>query len=114
MSLCFIGKILNYNKGMDEKLDSFRMNMKYYRTKKGFSQAQLAEASSCSNGMIGLIEAGKAKPSFDMILAISKALEVHPADLFLRNTSLTQFDIKNSLEEKLIQDIKLILQENLG
>ena len=99
---------------MDNKFDDFRMNIKYYRTKNGLSQAQLAEATSCSNGMIGLIEAGKAKPSFDMIISLSEALNVHPADLFLRNTSQTQIHIRKSLEEKIIQDIKQILQENLN
>lgn len=99
---------------MDNKFDDFRMNIKYYRTKNGLSQAQLAEATSCSNGMIGLIEAGKAKPSFDMIISLSEALNVHPADLFLRNTSQTQIHIRKSLEEKIIQDIKQILHENLN
>ena len=99
---------------MDNKFDDFRMNIKYYRTKNGLSQAQLAEATSCSNGMIGLIEAGKAKPSFDMIISLAEALNVHPADLFLRNTSLTQTHIRKTLEEKIFQDIKLVLQENLG
>ena len=99
---------------MDNKFDDFRMNIKYYRTKNGLSQAQLAEATSCSNGMIGLIEAGKAKPSFDMIISLSEALNVHPADLFLRNTSQTQIHIRKSLEDKIIQDIKQILQENLN
>lgn len=114
MSLCFIEEILNYNVIMNNEFDAFRMNMKYYRTQKGFSQAQLAEACSCSNGMIGLIEAGKAKPSFDMIISLSNALSIHPADLFLRNTSITQSHLKTSLEEKIIQDIKLVLQETLG
>ena len=99
---------------MDHRFDDFRMNIKYYRTKNGLSQAQLAEATSCSNGMIGLIEAGKAKPSFDMIISLSEALNVHPADLFLRNTSQTQIHIRKSLEDKIIQDIKQILQENLN
>ncbi|MBQ4555733.1 MAG: helix-turn-helix transcriptional regulator [Spirochaetaceae bacterium] len=99
---------------MDNRFDDFRMNIKYYRTKNGLSQAQLAEATSCSNGMIGLIEAGKAKPSFDMIISLSEALNVHPADLFLRNTSQTQIHIRKSLEDKIIQDIKQILQENLN
>ena len=99
---------------MTNYLDDFRMNIKYYRTKNGLSQAQLAEATSCSNGMIGLIEAGKAKPSFDMIISLAEALNVHPADLFLRNTSLTQTHIRKTLEERIFQDIKLVLQENLG
>ena len=86
---------------MDNKFDDFRMNIKYYRTKNGLSQAQLAEATSCSNGMIGLIEAGKAKPSFDMILRIADALQVTPADLFIRDISKSKKDITNEIKSEI-------------
>lgn len=76
------------------------------------SQAQLAEACDCSNGMIGAIEAGRAKPSFDMILVIAEALQIHPADLFLRDTSVTQNELKERLQTKLIEDIKIILDKD--
>lgn len=76
------------------------------------SQAQLAEACDCSNGMIGAIEAGRAKPSFDMILVIAEALQIHPADLFLRDTSITQKELKEQLRAKLIEDIKMILDKD--
>ncbi|MBR1721843.1 MAG: helix-turn-helix transcriptional regulator [Treponema sp.] len=97
---------------MDISFSDFRMNMKHYRAKKNMSQAQLAEECDCSNGMIGAIEAGRAKPSFDMILAIAKSLQIHPADLFLRDTSVTRNELKKQLQEKLIDDIKTILNEN--
>lgn len=92
----------------------FRMNMKYYRSKKNISQAQLAEKCNCSNGMIGAIEAGRAKPSFDMILSIANALNIHPADLFLRDTSISRNELKEQIQIKLINDIKLILEENFS
>ena len=97
---------------MEEALDTFRMNMKYYRAKKNFSQAQLAESCSCSNGMIGLMEAGKAKPSFDMIVSLAAALDVHPADLFLRNASSLQSTVRNQLETRLVADIRSVLDNN--
>lgn len=87
--------------------------MKYYRTKRNISQAQLAEECDCSNGMIGAIEAGRAKPSFDMILSIATALKIHPADLFLRDSSITRSELKNQIENIIIEDIKNILTENL-
>lgn len=90
----------------------FITNMKYYRTKKNVSQAKLAEDCNCSNGMIGAIESGRAKPSFDMILAIAEALDIHPADLFLRDTSVSRNDLKTQIETKLIDDIKAVLNEN--
>ncbi len=90
----------------------FRMNMKYYRGKNNISQAQLAEECNCSNGMIGAIEAGRAKPSFDMILSIANALSIHPADLFLRDTSISKNEIKEKIQIKLIDDIKSLLDES--
>lgn len=98
---------------MSISFSDFIINMKYYRTKRNISQAQLAEECDCSNGMIGAIEAGRAKPSFDMILSIAEALKIHPADLFLRDSSITRSKLKNQIENIIIEDIKNILTENL-
>ena len=73
---------------MHNYLNDFRNNMKYYREKKGISQTQLSIICDCGTGTIGRIESGRAKPSFDMIVKIAEALEINPADLFLRNTSI--------------------------
>lgn len=98
---------------MSISFSDFIINMKYYRTKRNISQAQLAEECDCSNGMIGAIEAGRAKPSFDMILSIAAALKIHPADLFLRDSSITRSELKNQIENIIIEDIKNILTEKL-
>ena len=99
---------------MGISFSDFIVNMKYYRTKRNISQAQLAEECDCSNGMIGAIEAGRAKPSFDMILSIAAALRIHPADLFLRDTSVSRNEIKNQIQNTLIEDIKKILNESFN
>ena len=91
----------------------FHTKHEIFRTKRNISQAQLAEECDCSNGMIGAIEAGRAKPSFDMILSIATALKIHPADLFLRDSSITRSELKNQIENIIIEDIKNILTENL-
>lgn len=96
---------------MDSFYDDFRLNIKYYRNVQHLSQASLAELSNCSNGMIGLIEAGKTKPSFETIVSISKALKIHPADLFLRDTSKSKAEIKKIIENTLIDDIKALLDK---
>lgn len=75
--------------------------MKYYREKKGISQTQLSIICDCGTGTIGGIESGRAKPSFDMIVKIAEALEINPADLFLRNTSIEKNDLKSSLKIKI-------------
>ncbi|MBQ6568133.1 MAG: helix-turn-helix transcriptional regulator, partial [Treponema sp.] len=46
---------------MSSVFDDFRMNLKFYREKKGFSQSDLAVQANCSNALIGNIEAGRVK-----------------------------------------------------
>lgn len=75
---------------MNDYSEEFRMNLKFYREQKGWSQAELAIQANSSNGQIGNIEAGKAFPSFELILRIADAFSIHPADLFLRDSSKAQ------------------------
>ena len=86
---------------MSSVYDDFRMNLKLYREKLHYSQSALAVQADCSNGLIGNIEAGKVKPSFDMILKLAEALEIHPADLFLRDTSRPGIAVKEELKRKI-------------
>ena len=73
---------------MNTIFDELRFNIRHYRELKGWTQAQLAIQADSSNGMIGNIESGHSKPSFDNIVKIASALGVHPADLFLRDASI--------------------------
>ena len=59
----------------------------------------------CGTGTIGGIESGKAKPSFDMIIKISEALKINPADLFIRDASKS----KQSFKDELKKEFELIL-----
>lgn len=72
---------------MKKFFDEFRMNLKFYRQKNGWSQAQLAVQANSSIGMIGNIEAGRNYPSLINVFNIAKAFNIHPADLFLREAS---------------------------
>lgn len=83
---------------MDLFFDDFRMNMKYYREKRKISQVELAGLCECGTGTIGGIEAGKAKPSFDMMAKIANALEVNPADLFVRDACEDRENLKSKLK----------------
>ena len=98
---------------MEDFYETFRLNMKFYREKIGFSQSELAIQANSSNGMIGNIESGKAKPSFDNILKISSALKIHPADLFLRNASTTVSNTKKILKSKLLPQIEVFIDKEL-
>ena len=83
---------------MENYLDEFRMNVKYYREKLGISQTQLSIICDCGTGTIGGIESGKAKPSFDMMIKIAQALKVTPADLFIRDISKSKSQLKQELK----------------
>lgn len=75
---------------MEDYSAEFRKNLKYYREQKGWSQSELAIQADSSNGQIGNVESGKASPSIDLVFRIATALSVHPADLFLRDSSKAQ------------------------
>lgn len=85
---------------MDNYLDEFRMNVKYYREKLGISQTQLSILCECGTGTIGGIESGKAKPSFDMMIKVAQALKVTPADLFIRDISKSKTELKQELKQQ--------------
>lgn len=82
---------------MSDFFEEFRLNLKFYRDEKGWSQTDLAVQCDSSIGNIGNIESGKSRPSFDLLLRIANALEIHPADLFLRDASRIQ--AKDELSE---------------
>lgn len=85
---------------MNKYLEDLVLNIKYYREQKGISQTQLSISCDCGTGTIGGIESGKAKPSLDMLLRIADALDVTPADLFIRNVSVEKALIKEKLERE--------------
>lgn len=87
--------------------------MKYYRELRHLNQSELAIQADSSNGMIGNIESGKAYPSFKNIIAIANALNVHPADLFLRDASKSKKEIREILKEKISLEINQLLDNNL-
>lgn len=73
----------------------------------------LAIQADSSNGMIGNIESGKAYPSFKNVLAITRALQVHPADLFLRDASKSKQEIRVILKDKIEKEINHLIDDDL-
>lgn len=99
---------------MDSYFDDFRLNVKFYRDSKGYSQSELAIQTDVTNGLIGQIESGRTKPSFDTIVKIASALGVHPADLFLRNASVGREKINQALKNILEKKIPQLIEEELS
>ena len=96
---------------MDEILDAYKEaffdNLIYYRTKKGLSQLELSGICDCGKSTISGIESRKHTPSFDLILKIAYALEIHPADLFLRTASTARREVREFFEH----DVKKMVEE---
>ena len=87
-------------------------NLKYYRGVKGYSQAKLAELCNCQPGTIGCIESFRQYPSFDLLFKMADVLEINPADLFIRNASVTVNQTRRILEDDLIKDIQQFINQN--
>ena len=98
---------------MEDYFEIFRLNMKFYWEQMKMSQSQLAIGADCTNGLIGQIEAGTTKPSFDRIINIAAALKIHPADLFLRNASSTVSKTKKILLTELLPQIEDFVEKRL-
>ncbi len=85
--------------------------MIYYRTQNGLSQLELSGICECGKSTISGIEARKHFPSFELILKIAYALEIHPADLFLRNASQSREDVRKFFDEELSVKMKEMVEK---
>ena len=84
----------------------FVENLIFYRMQKGLSQLELSGICECGKSTISGIESGKTFPSFDLIFRIAYALEIHPADLFLRNASQARKDVREFFEKDIMDLVK--------
>ncbi len=91
--------------------DDFIENLIFYRTQKGMSQLELSGICDCAKSTIGGIESKKNYPSFELILKIAYALEIHPADLFLRNASQNREDVRKFFDEELSPTMKDMIEK---
>ena len=96
---------------MNKFEDDFIENLIFYRTQKGMSQLELSGICDCAKSTIGGIESRKNFPSFELILKIAYALEIHPADLFLRNASQRREDVRKFFDEELSVKMKEMVEK---
>lgn len=61
--------------------------------------------------MISGIESKKNFPSFELIVKIAYALEIHPADLFLRNASQTRENVRDFFDKELSPKVKEMVEK---
>lgn len=91
---------------MNDYANDFFDNMIFYRTQKGLSQLELSGICNCGKSTISGIEARKHFPSFELILKIAYALEIHPADLFLRNASFQRKEVRDFFEKDIMKMVE--------
>lgn len=96
---------------MKKYKSDFIANVIYYRELKGYTQSVLAGLCDRTKGNIGVIESGKSAPSFEMILKIADALEIHPADLFLRNASKTRKEVNDFFDKELSETVRNMVEK---
>lgn len=102
---------INYFDYMDDFKTIFVENLIFYRTKKGLSQLELSGICDCAKSTISGIESRKNFPSFELLLKIAYALEIHPADLFLRNASQSRKDVRDFFDNELSIKLKEMIEE---
>lgn len=91
--------------------NDFIENLIFYRTQKNLSQLELSGICDCAKSTISGIESQKNFPSFELILKIAYALEIHPADLFLRNASQTREEVRKFFDEELSPKMKEMVEK---
>ena len=96
---------------MNDLKSDFIENLIYYRTQKNMSQLELSGICDCAKSTISGIESRKNLPSFELILKIAYALEIHPADLFLRNASQNRTAVRKFFDEELSAKMKELVEK---
>ncbi len=96
---------------MNNYQNDFVENLIFYRTQKDMSQLELSGICECAKSTISGIESKKNFPSFELIVKIAYALEIHPADLFLRNASQTRENVRNFFDKELSPKVKEMVEK---
>jgi len=101
----------------------FIKNLKEYRKKCGFTQAQLAEKVKVTPHYVGMLEMGRNFPTNDLIERIAKALDIEMYELFVESHSPSKeleklrhdimIEIKKTITETVIQTVREAFDENI-
>ena len=67
---------INYVSGSHEQSTTFPARLVWWRKHRGLSQLQLALTTGCSQRHVSFLELGRTKPSREMVLRLTAALDV--------------------------------------
>lgn len=65
----------------DDYREHFRTNLKSFRLKKGFTQAELSTRANYDATYVGKLERAESAPSMDTVVRIGRAMEINPLKL---------------------------------
>jgi transcriptional regulator with XRE-family HTH domain len=88
--------------------ETFIRNLRFFRTKRGFSQLKFSELISISPNYLNAVENGRNFPSPEVLQNIANALNVFPYQLFLEQPADRPGQMENTT---LIQELTLIKQK---
>jgi len=101
----------------------FIKNLKEYRKKCGYTQAQLAEKVKVTPNYIGMLEMGRNFPTTDLIERIAKALNIEMYELFVESLSPAKeleklrndimLEIKKTITETVTETVREAFNENM-
>ena len=92
--------------------DILANNLKYFRTQRQFSQAQLAEKANISVTFLSNIERGKMFPKVETLSRLTESLNVEVYELFQSDlVSQDNKKVMNRLSEDITKNVNLALTD---
>ena len=92
---------------------TFGQNIRIFRSRRNWSQADLAEFAGISINFLSDIERGKKWPHPDTLSKLADALEINVFELFLEENMNTSLDNK-LLMRRFVKDVSLNLNKSLS
>ncbi|MCL2791541.1 MAG: helix-turn-helix transcriptional regulator [Spirochaetaceae bacterium] len=92
----------------------FGQNIKTFRSRRNWSQADLAEFANISINYLGDIERGKKWPHPDTLSRLADALEIRVFELFLDENNLDISLNNQTLMKRFIKDVSLTINKSLS
>jgi transcriptional regulator with XRE-family HTH domain len=91
----------------------FSKNVRLYRNRRNWSQADLAEYANISLNFLGDIERGKKWPHPDTLSKMADALEIKVFELFLEEDTAVNRKTQ-ILMNRLVKDVSLTIHKSLS
>ena len=99
--------------GGNELRAVFGKNVRAYRNRRNWSQADLAEHANISINFIGDIERGKKWPHPETLAKLAEALEINVFELFMEENS--SYSLENQIMmSRFVKDVSLTINKSLS